>query len=67
MSSLLLRGHFFAFDEVDECIGDLGIELGAGVAFELFEDLGRGEGGPVRPVAGHGVVCIGDDDHAGDG
>lgn len=63
MRSVLLRvlgDHGVVGGKVhhDKRTGKLRIELGAGAAGDLFEDLGAGHGGAVGAVGGHGVERI---------
>src|SRR5205085_821177 len=56
-----------AGEDVEECLDDLGVELGAGVLLEFLAGLGGCERGAVRAVRGHGVVGVaGEGDAAGD-
>src|SRR4029450_9373994 len=45
-------------DERDECVHDLGVELGAGAVLDLLEGHFDRAGAPVRPGTDHGVERV---------
>src|SRR5439155_23184032 len=40
-----------------------GIKLVSGIPLELVQSIARAHGPAIRPIAGHGVEGIGDEDH----
>jgi len=62
---LLTRTQGLGRQVAHERVNAAGVELSAAVESELLARLFASERRPVWPIAGHRVVGIGDEDHAG--
>ena len=54
-----------SLDNLQECLHELGIELGSGATFEFTHGSVAAEGLSVWPVRCHGLIGIGDADNPG--